>query len=488
MHLGVFEVLGPQVGGTLSWPHPRSAGANFTSLEHWVHLAQVIDRAGFTFLFLADTFGYPTADGELAETAAARGINFPTLDPAVVVTALARATERLGFVVTSPTGLDHPVQTARRFATLDHFTEGRIGWNIVTGSAQDVVAELFGHDEMILHDERYAMADEYVDTALNLWEGSWEDDALVVDRAAGFYADPAKIHRVSFEGRWFRSSGYFASPPSPQRTPVLFQAGTSERGRTFAARNAEAVFVQATTMDATAQAVADIRAKVAAHGRDPRSVTTIIGVTVVVAPTHAEAVARRREFEALQSDEIVAALYSHNTGIDLLSLDPDGTLEQVLGRGAAGQTGQTNITRFTGGDGEPAKTVREVLDALRGRGTRGFAITGDPVEVADGLERILDATDLDGFMLEPVFAPGDVEDFVELVVPVLRERGRLPQAPTTGTLREQLSGRGSAHLAADHPGASCRARPGGAEPARTTASAPAPAGPPRQRTTPGSDR
>lgn len=451
MHLGVFEVLGPQVGGTLSWPHPRSRSADFTSLDHWVHLARTIDEAGFTFLFLADTFGYPTAGGELAETAAARGINFPTLDPSVVVTALARETTRLGFVVTSPTGLDHPVQSARRFATLDHFTGGRIGWNIVTGSAQDVVAELFGHDGMTGHDERYAVADEYVEAAVNLWERSWEDDALVVDRAAGLYADPTKIHRVSFAGRHVRSSGYFASPPSPQRTPVLFQAGTSERGRAFAARHAEAVFVQATTEERTAAAVADIRAGAGAHGRDPRSVTTVVGVTVVVAPTHDEAVARRREFDRMQSDEVVAALYSHNTGIDLLALDPDGTLEQVLGRGAAGQTGQTNITRFLGGDGRPALSVREVLDALRGRGTRGFAVTGDPVEVADELERLQDVTDLDGFMLEPVFAPADVEDFAELVVPVLRARGRLPRVPATGTLREQLSGRGSSRLAADHP-------------------------------------
>jgi FMN-dependent oxidoreductase (nitrilotriacetate monooxygenase family) len=456
MHLGVFEVLGPQVGGTFSWPHHRSASSNFTSLDHWVHIAKVIDAAGFTFLFLADTFGYPTVDGELAETAARRGINFPTLDPSVIVTALARETERLGFVVTSPTGLDHPVQSARRFATLDHFTDGRIGWNIVTGSAQNVVAELFGHTEMMLHDERYAMADEYIDAALNLWEGSWEDDALIRDREAGLYADPTKIHKVTFEGRYFRSSGYFASPPSPQRTPVLFQAGTSERGRAFAARNAEAVFVQATTMEKTAEAVADIRAKAVVHGRDPRSVKTIIGVSVMVAPTHHEAVARRWEFEQLQSDEIVAALYSHNTGINLLELDRDGTLEQALGKGAAGQTGQTNITRFMGGDGKPAMTVREVLDELRGRGTRGFAITGDPVEVADELERILDATDLDGFMLEPIFEPSDVEEFVELVVPILRERGRLPAAPARGTLREQLSGSGSARLAADHPGVVAR--------------------------------
>ncbi|MCU1527911.1 MAG: class flavin-dependent oxidoreductase [Frondihabitans sp.] len=456
MHLGLFDVAGPQVGGTLSWTHPRSNSSAFTDLEHWVVLARVLDEAGFDFLFLADNYGFPSIGGELADMAARGGINFPIIDPAVIISALARETTRLGFVVTSSTGLDHPVQTARRFATLDHLTNGRIGWNIVTGGAQDTVAGLFGHKKMTAHDDRYEMADDYIDLALKLWESGWEDDALVLDRVNSVYADHSKIHRIEHEGAHFSSSGYFTVPPSPQRTPVLFQAGTSDRGRAFAARNAEAVFVQATTLERTADAVADIRAKAAALGRDPHSIVTMVGVTITVAETHDAAVAQRAEFDALQTDEVVAALYAHNTGIDLLSLDPDGTLAQVIGKGAAGQTGQTNIDRFMGGNGKPALTVREVLNELRGRGTRGFAVTGSPVEVADQLEEIMAVTDLDGFLLEPIFEPTDVEDFARLVVPILRERGRMPASPLTGTLREQILGTPTPYLADEHPGAALR--------------------------------
>ena len=460
MHLGVFEVAGPQVGGTLSWPHPRSDSLRFHELDHWIHIAQVLDQAGFDFLFFADGYGFPSIDGDLPDLAVRGGINFPALDPALIIPTLAHLTERLGFVVTSSTGLDHPVQTARRFATLDHLTGGRIGWNIVTGASQNTVAELFGHTEMTGHDARYDQADEYVDLALTLWEGCWEDDALIGDKAAGVFADPAKLHRITYEGTHFRSSGYFTVDPSPQRTPVLFQAGTSARGRAYAARNAECVFVQGTTIEQTRANVADIRARAAENGRDPQGIRVMVGVTVTVADTHEAAVALRREFDELQTDEVVAVLYAGNTGIDLLSLDPTLPLSQLQdGAGPAGQMGQSNIDRFLGADGRPAPTVREILDALRGRGTRGFQVVGSPAEVADQLEQLMDDTDLDGFLLEPIFDPADLEDFAALVVPELRRRGRMPAAPGTGTLREQLTGTDDPHLAGEHPGARFRVTP-----------------------------
>ncbi|ANP71350.1 NtaA/DmoA family FMN-dependent monooxygenase [Cryobacterium arcticum] len=460
MHLGVFEVAGPQVGGTLSWPHPRSDSLRFHELEHWIHIAQVLDRAGFDFLFFADGYGFPSIDGDLPDLAVRGGINFPALDPALIIPTLAHLTERLGFVVTSSTGLDHPVQTARRFATLDHLTGGRIGWNIVTGASQNTVAELFGHREMTGHDARYDQADEYVDLALTLWEGCWEDDALIGDKAGGVFADPAKLHRISYEGTHFRSSGYFTVDPSPQRTPVLFQAGTSARGRAYAARNAECVFVQGTTVEQTRANVADIRARAAENGRDPQGIRVMVGVTVTVAATHEAAVALRREFDELQTDEVVAVLYAGNTGIDLLSLDPTLPLSQLQdGAGPAGQMGQSNIDRFLGTDGRPAPTVREILDQLKGRGTRGFQVVGSATEVADQLEQLMDDTDLDGFLLEPIFDPADLEDFATLVVPELRRRGRMPAAPGTGTLREQLTGTDDPHLAGEHPGARFRVTP-----------------------------
>ena len=259
------------------------------------------------------------------------------------------------------------------------------------------------------------------------------------------------MHRIEFTGEHYRSSGWYATPPSPQRTPVLFQAGTSARGRAYAAHNAECVFVQGTKVEATRANVADIRARAAAEGRDPSRIRIMVGVTVTVGETHEAAAAQRAEFDALQTDEVVNVLYSGNTGIDLLSLDPDRTLEQIVSDGRVGQMGQSNIDRFLPKDGSPAPTVRQILDQLRGRGTRGFQVTGSVEEVVDALESLMDETDLDGFLLEPVFAPSDLEDFCAWVVPELRRRGRLPEVPSTGTLREQLIG-GGPHLS-DHFGA-----------------------------------
>jgi FMN-dependent oxidoreductase (nitrilotriacetate monooxygenase family) len=452
IHLGVFEVAGTQVGGTRSWFHERSDSVRYQELDLWIGMAKILDEAGFDFLFFADGFGYPSIDGDLPEMAARGGINFGGIDPSLLIPTLARETKRLGFVVTAATGLDHPLQTARRYATLDHLTGGRIGWNIVTGGSANTVAEMFGHTEMVKHDDRYDQADEYLDLAMTLWEGSWEDDARVADKETQVFADRSKIHRITFEGTHFRSNGYFTTAPSPQRTPVLFQAGTSDRGRAFAARNAEGVFVQYTTGPRTRAAVADIRARAAEHGRDPQSVKTMIGLSVTVAPTSAEAHALRAEFDAMQSDEVVAVLYAGNTGINLLALDPDRDLTQLRDDGGhIGQIAQSNIDRFLPTDGTPAPTVREILDDLKGKGTRGLQLVGDPIEVADALEAIMDETDLDGFLIEPLFGTADCRDFAQLVVPELRRRGRMPAEPGTGTLREQVTG-GGARLAADHPG------------------------------------
>ncbi|QWT22735.1 NtaA/DmoA family FMN-dependent monooxygenase [Subtercola sp. PAMC28395] len=453
IHLGVFEVAGPQVGGTLSWPHPRSDSLRYHELDFWIGMAKTLDQAGFDFLFFADGFGFPAIDGDLPELAARGGINFPGIDPSLLIPTLARETERLGFVVTSSTGLDHPLQTARRFATLDHLTGGRIGWNIVTGASANTVADLFGHNTMKAHDDRYDQADEYVDLAMQFWEGSWEDDGFVGDKENQVLADRSKIHRITFEGQHFRSTGYFTVDPSPQRTPVLFQAGTSARGRAYAARNAECVFVQGTTVEATKANVADIRARAAEWGRDPDSLKIMVGLTVTVAETSEAAAAQRKEFDDLQTDEVVAVLYAGNTGIDLLSLDPARDLTQLRDDGGVvGQMGQSNIDRFLPKDGSPAPTVREILDQLRGRGTRGLQLTDSTAEVCDQLEYLVDETGLDGFLLEPIFAPADLEDFARLVVPELRRRGRMPAESGTGSLREQVLGREGAHLSDDHPG------------------------------------
>ncbi|MDQ1129129.1 NtaA/DmoA family FMN-dependent monooxygenase [Microbacterium sp. SORGH_AS_0888] len=439
LRFGVFEVYAPQVGGTYSWAHPECDAVDYLDPERWVRMARIMDRTGYDFLFFADGFGYPMQDGDISRACLTAAINFSGLDPSTVIPVLARETERLGFVVTATTGMDHPLPLARRFATLDHLTAGRIGWNVVTGASQNAVAELFGHDGMRAHDDRYAMANEYVELARTYWEQVWDDDALVADAERGVYIEPDRIHRVDYRGDHYRSRGYFGAPPSPQRTPVIFQAGTSAQGKALAAAHAEAVFIQGTTPELTARNVADIRRLAAEAGRDPSSIRIMAGLTAIVGETAAEAERLWGEFWAMQSDEVVAALYAGNTGIDLLQLDPDGTLEQVLGTGVVGQMGTSNIERFLGTPDRPAPTVREILEELRGRGTRGFRLVGDPDAVAEGVADLAERTGLDGFLLEPVFGTRDVAAFGELVLPRLRERGLVPE-PAGPTLRERMSG------------------------------------------------
>ncbi|MFT4211543.1 MAG: NtaA/DmoA family FMN-dependent monooxygenase [Microbacterium sp.] len=439
LRFGVFEVYAPQVGGTYSWAHPACDAVDYLDPERWVRMARIMDRTGYDFLFFADGFGYPMLNGDISAASLTAAINFSGLDPSTIIPVLARETERLGFVVTATTGMDHPLPLARRFATLDHLTGGRIGWNVVTGASQNAVAELFGHAEMTAHDDRYAKAEEYVSLARAYWEDVWDDDALVADAAAGVYVRPDRIHPVDYRGEHYRSRGYFGAPPSPQRTPVIFQAGTSAKGKALAAAHAEGVFIQGTTPAHTAAGVADLRRLAAEAGRDPGSIRIMAGLTAVVAETDAEAQRLYDEFHAMQSDEVVAALYAGNTGIDLLSLDPDGTLHQAIGTGVVGQLGTSNIERFLGTPDRPAPTVREVIEELRGRGTRGFRLVGSAETVAAGVADLAARTGLDGFLLEPVFGTRDVQAFGEGVLPLLRERGLIVD-PAGPTLRERMSG------------------------------------------------
>jgi FMN-dependent oxidoreductase (nitrilotriacetate monooxygenase family) len=430
--LGVFEMMNPS-NGMPTWTDPRGRGDDWDRLEYWVDLARALDAAGFDFLFFADTYGYATLAGAMPEEVAAHGIQFPALDPMLAIAALARETERLGFVVTSPTTVEKPYGTARRFASLDRFTGGRIGWNVVTGSSQATTDELFGVTEQLSHDQRYDAADDFVDTCLRYWEHSWDDDAEVRDRATGLYADPAKLHRVEVDAAYQRSRGIFAVPPTPQRTPVLFQAGTSDRGRAYAARNAEAVFIQGQTIASAAAHVADIRAQAVANGREGSDIRVITGMTVTVAPTREEALALRAEYEALLTRADAAVMFAGITGLDLTGLDPETRVVDLKT-----DLGQTLVQRYARQN--PDMKVGEIIDSFRTKAIRGFQITGAPEEVADEIEAIVDGSGIDGIMLEPTFGgPDAYTAFIDLVVPVLAARGRVG-TPPGATLREHLTG------------------------------------------------
>lgn len=444
MLLGVFEHLRPN-HGMPTWHLPRSR-EGYDTFEYWVRLGRLLDDAGLDFLFMADSYGYPTVDGVMPPEVARHGIQFPGHDPMIFAAAVAAQTSRLGLVVTSSTMVETPYATARRFASLDRASGGRVGWNVVTGSSQATVAKLFGHEEMTAHDERYDIADEFVDVAVGLWETTWEEDALVKDVESGVYIDPAKLHPLRHEGRHFRSEGLLTVPPTPQRTPTLFQAGASERGRDFAARIAEAVFMQGRSIDTAAEITGDIRRRAVEAGRQADDVKILSGTTVVVGTTEEQAQQRLAELDSIRSVEVAAVIYAGYTGIDLRAYDQDEPLPVN-----STEQGQSALNRYKRPDGS-MPTPREILADFRDKAGRGFQFVGTPEKVADQMVHTMRASGLDGYMLEPTIgATEGYELFIELVLPILRERGVVTEPEPGATFRERMfRGRGP-RMSERHP-------------------------------------
>ncbi|RYD90596.1 MAG: LLM class flavin-dependent oxidoreductase, partial [Sphingomonadales bacterium] len=249
------------------WTHPRDRSTDYGKLSYWTSLAQTLERGLFDGIFLADIVGvYDIYQGNV-DLVLRESVQLPVNDPLMLVSAMAAATTNLGFGVTVNLSSEAPYIFARRISTLDHLTEGRIGWNIVTGYL-DSAARALGASGQDEHDSRYDRADEYLELCYKLWEGSWDDDAVVNDKVARLYADPARVHPIRHRGRFYRSEGYHPAEPSRQRTPVLYQAGSSGRGRQFAARHAECVFITATDKAAARASSRTIREAVVAAGRD----------------------------------------------------------------------------------------------------------------------------------------------------------------------------------------------------------------------------
>ncbi|WP_136642555.1 NtaA/DmoA family FMN-dependent monooxygenase [Subtercola vilae] len=442
--LGMFQSLG--LGG--QWRLPGNTSVDFLNLDHWVTMAKRLDEAGIDFLFFADDYAYPILNGAVIDTAIEKAIQFPRADPLVILSALALATTNLGLVATSSTTIERPQSLARRFATLDHLTQGRFGWNVVTGAGQNSSAKLFG-DTMLPHAERYAIAEDHLNLSLKLWEGSWQDDALQVDRVNGVYADASKVHEIEHNGPYFSAHGMLTVPPSPQRTPLLFQAGTSSTGRELAATYAEAVFLASEPELVKAQ-IADVRARAAAHGRGPDAIKFLVAGSFIVAETEAEAHALRDTMVGFGTLETAAAAYAFFTGLDLLSMDLDKPLATVKT-----EQGRTNVERFSGENGAPAPTVREILEEFRSNGVMGRPFIGTPEQAVDQAQLLIEQTGADGFLVQPD-PTGTHDDFIDMVVPVLRERGLMNTDHAGSTLRERLFGVGHRRLPAEHPGAAFR--------------------------------
>ena len=293
-----------------------------------------------------------------------------------------------------------------------------------------------------------------MEVVYKLWEGSWEDDAAVRDRIGGIFADPAKVHRVQHEGKNYRLDAIHLSEPSPQRTPLLYQAGTSPRGRQFAAQHAECVFLSGPSAKVIAPRVAAIRSLTAELGRNPAEVLMFSMMTIILGETEAEANAKYADYRRHISAEGALTLMSGWTGIDFSAYDLDQQVRHILND--AGRSAMDNITRA---DPDRVWTVREVAEHV-GIGGIGPVVVGTPQKVADDIETWFEQTDVDGLNVPFAVSPGDFEDISNMLVPELTRRGRYKRSYKQGTLREKLFGEGRARLSAPHPAAGYRPRTG----------------------------
>ena len=444
IRLNAFEMncLAHQSPGL--WRHPRDRSRDYRRLDGWIELAKTLERGLFDGLFLADVLGVYDVFGGGPEAALRQATQTPVNDPLLLVSAMAAATKHLGFGVTVTLSYEPPLPFARRMSTLDHLTQGRIGWNVVTGYL-DSAARGTGQNRQKPHDERYAVAEDYMEVVYKLWEGSWADDAVIADTASGVFTRPDRVRRVQHDGPHFRLNALHLSEPSPQRTPVLYQAGTSPAGRAFAGRHAECVFMSGPSRQVIAPRVAAIRKAAAEAGRNPREILMFGMMTVILASTDAEAQAKLADYRRYADPEGALTLMSGWTGVDFSRLDPDQVVEHVESN--AGRTALENITRA---DPNRRWTVREVAEHVAIGGI-GPVVVGSPTTVADQLEAWIDETDLDGFNLAFVVRPETFVDVVDQVVPELQRRGRYKTAYAEGALREKLFGR--ARLDSTHPAA-----------------------------------
>lgn len=448
LRFNAFNMMAPSHNWGGLWSHPRDQSLNYNTLDYWVDYAKTAERGLLDGIFLADVFGVYDVYGNSADTALAQAIQLPNAEPTLLVSAMALVTRHLGFGITANLTYEHPYQFARRFSTLDHLSGGRIGWNIVTGYL-DSGARGMGLPKNRAHDDRYDAADEFLTAVYKLWEGSWQPGAVRRDRAARIFTDPSKVHPVRHESGNFKVDGIHLAEPSPQRTPLLYQAGTSKRGRSFATRHAEAIFLNGQTKPLLARAGREIRQAAKDAGRDPYDIRLFAGATVIVAPTRAEAHDLLADYAAHVDQAGQLALLAGWAGIDFATYRPDDPIKYVESNAI-----QSMVENFTVRSERPVRIGD--LATLSYAGARSPFIVGSPQDVADELIAWADETDVDGFNLFRLVAPESLTAFVDLVVPELQSRGVYKTAYRDGTLREKLfPGRGPL-LHPTHPGAAYR--------------------------------
>lgn len=415
-----------------SWRHPHSR-LDFTSADYYQEIGKILEAGKFHFAFFDDRLAMPDRYGNDHAHAVANGIRCVKLDPVAVLMAMGMATKRLGLGSTCSTTYYEPFHVARQFMTVDHLTGGRTAWNVVT-SVNDGEALNMGREEALEHDARYDRADEFLEVVLGHW-ASWDDDAMILDRDGGRFADPDKVRRLDHRGVYFNSRGPFTVPRSQQGHPVIIQAGQSGRGRRFAGRWAEVVFMGANNKAASQSGYAALKDEAARAGRDPNSMHVCALTTTVCAATKAEAEDKMAVIERLPLEIDSLSLLSEALNFDFSTKGLDDTFSDAEMAAITGM--HTMRDRVVRGSGKANPTVRDFITHT-GRGKPHDVIVGGPREVADRLEELFTERACDGFVLAATHVPGSYSDFVAHVVPELQRRGLHQTEYAGATLRENL--------------------------------------------------
>ncbi|WP_405177607.1 LLM class flavin-dependent oxidoreductase [Nocardia sp. NBC_01377] len=405
-----------------AWRHPRTEEQRVLDVAHFQELGRIAERGKLDSVFFADGL----AVGPRIERN-----TLAVFEPVTLLAAIASVTSKVGLIATASTTYNEPFNLARKFASLDHISHGRAGWNIVTSAGEDEALN-FGYDEIPEHARRYERAQEFIDVAVRLWD-SWESSAIVLDPKEGVFADPSKVHTIDYDGPRFRVRGPLNSPRSPQGRPLLVQAGSSESGKDFAARYAEAVFTAQRTLAEGQAFYRDLKSRLAKYGRSADELKVLPGLVPYIADTEEEAKALEQEFTDLISPDYALGQLSRLVGVDLTQHALDAPLPPL-----------PEVTDFEGNKSrfslvkELAEnenlTVRQLIGKLGGgRGHRSFA--GTPTQIADELQSWFENGAADGFNIMPPYLPGGLEDFVDKVVPILQERGLFRTDYESDTLR-----------------------------------------------------
>lgn len=425
------------------WRHPRARNREFNTFELWVDLAKKAEAAKVDAFFFTDVIGVQGEFNGSRDVIFEMAMNVPIGDCTMVIPAMAQQTTDLGFLYTSSVIQQHPFVFARAASTLDGLSNGRIGWNIVTSANEQAFRNL-GLPGSPSHEERYAWAAEYVDVTYKLWEGSWDVDAVVNDPTAGVYADPAKIHDINHEGKRYSVQGFNLMQPSPQRTPVLAQAGGSPAGLDFASSHAELMFLSAMTLETITQQVNTVRGLARERGREDGDILFLQGIMFIIGSTDEEAYRKWGELEEFRSQEAQTAYFASLSGMDLGRYDSATPLEEILDEIPGIRGAFLSVINAWPEGTKP--TIKDFLTSL----SLPQMVVGSPETIAKRLAEYQQAG-VDGVQVMNALMPESYDDFFTHLVPVLQDKGLMQKEYRPGTLREKLFDAATPAISTRHP-------------------------------------